>query len=248
MTLEAPFHLQGSGLIRQRHQVNAPMTSRAAYPLVYVNAVIEIDEVGQVVNAGPLDGLTCAPALAYWFKIRAIRPNLRVAVHACFGWRDTRICQLLNSCMAVAAIDPFIAHVMFVAELYRLLAREEGLSIVRGSVELEQHPDADPDKKDRAEDGSLRDEVRASIEDLPHRFPNRQSALETTRSKNEPRIIHTVLTVNLLVWELRGGSNRVSRRPAAPKQTTSCRPALFTIIRSRQCQTANPRIVFASRL
>ena len=191
------------------------MTSRAPDSLIHVNAVIEIDEVRQIVDAGPLDGLTCPPALAYWFKIRAIRPNLRVAVHARFGWRYTRVSQLLNRRVTVAAIDPFVAHVMFVAELYRLLSREEGLSVVRGSVELEQHPDADPDKKDRAEDGSLRDEVRASIEDLPHRFPNRQAALETTRSKKQPRIIHTDLTVVSLLGELRGASNRVSRRPTA---------------------------------
>ena len=74
--------------------------------------------------------------------------------------------------MTVAAIDPVIAGVMLVAELNRLFAREESLSVVRGPVEFEQHPDGDPDEEDRAEDGSLRDEVRASIEDLPHRFPN----------------------------------------------------------------------------
>jgi hypothetical protein len=74
--------------------------------------------------------------------------------------------------VTVTAIDPVIAGVMLVAELNGLFAREESLCVVRGPVEFEQHPDADPDEEDRAEDGSLRDEVRASIEDLPHRFPN----------------------------------------------------------------------------
>ena len=172
MTLEAPLHLQRRRLISQRHQVNSPVTSRAPHALVYVNAVIEINEVGKVVNARPLDGVTCAPALADWFQIRTVCPNLRVAIHTGLRGRDSRIRELLNSGVTVAAIDPVIAGVMLVAELNGLFAREESLSVVRGPVEFEQHPDGNPDEEDRAEDGSLRDEVRASIEDLPHRFSN----------------------------------------------------------------------------
>jgi hypothetical protein len=94
-----------------------------------------------------------------------------VAVHARFGWRDSGKRQFLNCCVTVAAIDSLIADMMLVAELYGLFSWEKRLSVVRGSVELEQHPDADSNKENRAEDGSLRDEVGTSIEDLPHRSP-----------------------------------------------------------------------------
>lgn len=171
MTLEAPLHLKRRCLICQRHQVDSSVTSRASHALVYVNAVIEINEVGQIVNARPLDWVTCAPALADWLQIRTIGPNLRMAIHTRLSRRDSGVSELLNSGVTVAAIDPVIAGVMFVAELNGLFSREESLRIVRGPVEFEQHPDGDPNEEHRSEDGSLRDKVRASIEDLPHRSP-----------------------------------------------------------------------------
>src|SRR5205814_9213184 len=91
MQLEAPLRLKRRRLISQRHQVDSPVTSGASYALVYVNAVIEINEVGQSVNARPLDGVTCAPALPYWFQIRAVGPNLRVAIHTGLRRRNSRI-------------------------------------------------------------------------------------------------------------------------------------------------------------
>ena len=112
------------------------------------------------------------PALADWLQIRTVRPNLRVAIHTRLRRRDSGISELLNSGVTVAAIDSVIAGVMLMAELNGLFAREESLRIVRGPVEFEQHPDGDPNEEHRPEDGSLRDEVRASIEDLPHRFTN----------------------------------------------------------------------------
>lgn len=173
MTLEAPLHLERRRLISQRHQINSPVTGRAPHALVHVNAVIEINEVGQVVNARPFDRFAASPTLAYGFQVRAVRPNLRVAIHTGLGRRDPRKRELLNGRVTVAAIDPLIAGVMLVAELNGLFAREEGLSIVRGPVEFEQHPDGYPNEEHRPEDGSLRNEVCASIEDLPHGFPNR---------------------------------------------------------------------------
>ena len=173
VTLQTPLHLKRSRLICQGHQVESPVTGRAADPLVNVNAMVEINKVGQVVNTCPFERLAVAPALTHRFQVRAVRPNLRVTIHAGFGGRDPRIRKFLNRGVTIAAVDALIADVMFVAELNWLFAGEECLGIVRGPVELEQHPDRDPDKEHRPEDGSLRDEVRTSIEDLAHRFPNR---------------------------------------------------------------------------
>ena len=72
--------------------------------------------------------------------------------------------------MAVAAIDSVIAHVVLVAELNRLLAREESLGVIRRPIEFKEHPYKNGGKEDRAEDRRLGNEVGTSIEDLPHRF------------------------------------------------------------------------------
>src|SRR5262245_7541633 len=136
MTLQTPLHLQRCRLISQRHQIDSPMTGRTSHAFVYVNAVIEIDEVGQVINTLPLDGFACAPALANRLKIRAVGPDLRMAVHTRLGWRDSSKREFLDGSMAVAAIDPVIADMMLVTELDRLLAREESLRVIRRSIEF----------------------------------------------------------------------------------------------------------------
>lgn len=146
------------------------MTGRAADALVHVNAVIEINEVRQIVHSCPLDRLAGAPALANRLEVRAVRPYLRMAIHACLRRRNTCISQLLDSGVTIAAVDAVISDVMFVAELNGLFAREISLSIVRGSVEFEQQPDNDGDEKDRAEDADFRYEVSASMKDLAHRL------------------------------------------------------------------------------
>ena len=170
MTLQTPLHLQRCRLISQRHQIDSPMTGRTSHAFVHVNAVIEIDEVGQVINTLPLDRLACAPALANRFEIRTVSPDLRMAVHTSLGRWDSSKRELLDGSMAVAAIDSVIADVMLVTELDRLLAREEGLGVIRRSIEFKQHPYKDGAEKDRAEDRRFGNEVGASIEDLPHRF------------------------------------------------------------------------------
>ena len=55
--LEAPLHLQRLLLPDERHLVHATVAGRAAHALVHVGAVVEVDEVGQVVDLRPLDGL-----------------------------------------------------------------------------------------------------------------------------------------------------------------------------------------------
>ena len=145
------------------------MTRRAADALVHVNAVIEINEVGQIVHPGPFDRLPRAPTLAHRLEVRTIRPNLRVAIHASLRRRYAGIGKLLDGRVTVAAIYSVIAYVVFVAELNGLLAREKSLSVIGRPVELEQQPDDDRDEEKRAEDTNLGDEVRASMKDLAHR-------------------------------------------------------------------------------
>src|ERR1043165_10300986 len=50
---EAPFHRQRGGLVGQGHLVDAAVAVRAADALAHVNAVVEVDEVGEAVDARP---------------------------------------------------------------------------------------------------------------------------------------------------------------------------------------------------
>src|SRR5262249_16448439 len=54
VAIEAPLHLQRLGLPHQWHPIDRSMTGGAANPFVYVNAVVEVHEVRQIVHASPL--------------------------------------------------------------------------------------------------------------------------------------------------------------------------------------------------
>jgi hypothetical protein len=155
MTLNAPFHVERRYLICERHQVNSSVTRRAADSFIHVNAVIEIDEVGKIVDTRPFDRLARAPALTNRFEVRAIGPDLRVAVHASLRRRNARVSELLDRRVTITAIDSIIADVMLVTELNGLLPRKISLSVVRGSIELEKQPDDYGDEEDRAENADF---------------------------------------------------------------------------------------------
>src|SRR5579885_701337 len=72
MASKTPLHLQRNDLPDQRHLVYPPMASGAADTLVDVNAVIEICEVRDFIDANPMQGLTAAEAFPYRAEIRAV--------------------------------------------------------------------------------------------------------------------------------------------------------------------------------
>ena len=90
MAFKAPLHLKRLDLPGERHQVNAAMTSRATHTFIDMYAVIEINEVGQVVDSRPFYRLARREAFTHGSQIWAVRPELRMAIHACLGRRDTR--------------------------------------------------------------------------------------------------------------------------------------------------------------
>ena len=55
VAVDAPLHIERIYLVHERHRVHPAVARGAADTLVYVNTVVEVDEVGQVVNARPLD-------------------------------------------------------------------------------------------------------------------------------------------------------------------------------------------------
>ena len=125
MTIQTPRHLQRLGLSHEGHLIDMAMASDAADSLVDVNAVVEIDELGQVVNPVPFDRFAGAVTVADRSEHRAANPHLRVAIHAGFCRRDTRERRVLNVRVAIAAIDPQPANMVLVAERNRL--QESGI-------------------------------------------------------------------------------------------------------------------------
>jgi hypothetical protein len=156
------------------------VTGRAADAFVHVNAVIEIDKVGKIVHSCPPDRLARPPAFADRLEIRAVRPDLRMAIHTGLSRRNAGVSQLLDGRVTISAIDAVISDVMFVAELNGLFAREISLSVVRGPVEFKQEPDDYCDEENRAEDANFRDKVGTSMKDLAHRFAKSRLELEKT--------------------------------------------------------------------
>ncbi len=155
VAFEAPLHLQRCDLPRQRHQVDSPVTGRAAHAFVDVNRMVEINEVWQVVHASPLDGLSSSPAFAHRLKVGAVGEDLRVAIHAGLCRRNASEGRSLNRCVAVAAINPVVARVMLMAELNWLLARNEGERVVGRALILCHKPKHERDEEDCAEDAHL---------------------------------------------------------------------------------------------
>src|SRR5579884_4219100 len=90
MAVEAPGHHQRLTPRRERHLVHASVTGLAADPLVDVDAVIEVDEIGHEVDPRPLNRNVRRIAIADWRQHRAVLPDLRVAGHAGMDRRDVR--------------------------------------------------------------------------------------------------------------------------------------------------------------
>lgn len=127
VAIEAPLHIQRFSFPHQGHLIDLTVARLAANTLVDVDAVVEIGEVGQVVDAIPLDGHVVAEAGAHGFEDGCFGPDLRVASHAGFSWGNAGKSTLLDGSMAVATVDAHAGDVVFVAE---------GNGLIDGHIDL----------------------------------------------------------------------------------------------------------------
>lgn len=111
MALETEGHAEGLGVINLVHLVDPAVAFDATDAPVDVDGVVEIDEVGQLVDLDPGNGLAALGALAHQLQTRIILEHLVVAVHAGGTGRDVREPGFLDAGMAVTAIDPELARV-----------------------------------------------------------------------------------------------------------------------------------------
>ncbi len=139
MTRKTPLHLQCRRLVGNRHLIHTTVARRTADAFVYMNAVVEISVVGQVMYPNPLDRFASAKAGAHWFKIGAVSPDLLVAIHARVrgGHASRRRCF-------------YGSHVMFVAKLDRLLSLNPLAGVPGRTVQLNCNPQSGKENKDSA--------------------------------------------------------------------------------------------------
>src|ERR1043166_8008785 len=115
-----------------------------------MDAVVEENEIRQIIDAIPLQGLLCGQALAHRREHWRIGPYLRVAGHAGLGRRDSRERGFLNRGMAIAAIEPEPGDVMLMAERHRLLSRHTFIGGVRRPINsIDQPPKPKEAKKEQ---------------------------------------------------------------------------------------------------
>src|SRR5207302_10550281 len=108
------------GLPGQRRLAEWPVAVGATDTLCYVDAVVEVDVVGQGIDAGPAQRLALGEALPHRRQHLRVGPDLRMTGHAGMGRRDTGVLRYLDRSMAVTAIEAQPTDVVLMAERHRL--------------------------------------------------------------------------------------------------------------------------------
>src|SRR5438128_2709401 len=88
------------------HPVDRSVAVNTAYTAIYMNRMVEIDVIGELVDLHPGNGLARLVTLAHQRQLGVIPQNLIVAIHAGRGGRDVRVPGFLDSVVTIAAIDP----------------------------------------------------------------------------------------------------------------------------------------------
>jgi hypothetical protein len=146
------------------------MASIATDPFVHMNAVVKVDKVGQYIDPIPGYRLPGLKAVTNRRQDRALRPNLRVAVHANLSRGHARKGRGFDCGMAVPAIDTVIADMMLVTEGDWLIDRGSLAVGKRGTYQKQQSCDNAREDKDRAEDADSRKRVSTAVKDLGHLY------------------------------------------------------------------------------
>src|SRR5436190_17606539 len=133
-----------------------------------MDAVVEIDEVGKVVNADPVQRLVVTKTRAHRFEERRVGEEDRMAVHAGFRRRNSGERGRLDRRVAVPAIDAVVIHMMHVAELQRLLDEDLLPRDIARPGDDDRQQDEPADKGKKAENADFGKCVSASTEYLRH--------------------------------------------------------------------------------
>src|SRR5262245_40997721 len=135
-------------LPNQGHAIHLPMARAATHSFVHMNAVVEVSEVGQVVDPRPANRFVGAKAIAHRLEHWAGGPDLRMTVHAGLGRRNTCNSRDFDTCVAITAVNADRRDMVLMAERDWLLARHSGLRHITGTIHCNNHRENAGDDKD----------------------------------------------------------------------------------------------------
>ena len=170
MAVEAPVHVESIDTPSERHLIDAAVTGGAANAFVDVDAMIEVNESRQIVHARPLNRSARAETLSYRLQRGAVGPDLRVAVHADLGGRNTGEGAIFDGCVAISAINAVVPDVVFVTERDWLLSWNSVFTDVGRAVQRRSGREGRDQKDDTAKDRQARNGVGAWMKYLGHRL------------------------------------------------------------------------------
>jgi hypothetical protein len=169
VAVDAPLHVHISRFPGERHLVQTSVASFAAHSLVHVDAVIEIDEVGQIIDAIPAYGLVLAQAGAHRFQHIAVFPNLLMTVHACGCGRHPCKRTHFDGVVAVTAINTDPSNVVCMAKRHGLIDWYPLVRDVWGISDRRPTPSHCRDSENAPEYRQARNRIGRSLEYLGHR-------------------------------------------------------------------------------
>ena len=168
VAVETPLHLERVLLPGERHSIHSAVARLTSDALINVNAVIEINEIRQIVHPGPPDRIPRTEAGPYRLERRTRVPDLRMAIHASLGRRNVGEPRGLDRGVTIPAVDSEAADMVSMAERHRLFARLRGAGFPCGSIDLHKSPRQKSQDEDGAENRDSRKRVRAVMKDLGH--------------------------------------------------------------------------------
>jgi hypothetical protein len=116
MAAQAPAHVKIIHFARERHRFDIPVANPARNAFVNVPAMIEVNEIGNVINTVPDERRVCSIAVAHRLEHLGLVPNNLVTFHTGFRRRDSGERTMHGACMAKTAIDAEDFGVMFMTE------------------------------------------------------------------------------------------------------------------------------------
>ena len=168
MAREAPFHLEAGVLEHEWHFGDLSVAGGAADAFVDVDAVIEVDEIREVVDTCPFHGGLGAPAFADRLKHGCVGPDFRVAGHAGLGGWNAGEAGIFHGRMAIATIKTKAFDMVFMTERDGLIDGDASVGEPGRALDRCANPTERAQEENAAEDARLGERVHAGMKYLGH--------------------------------------------------------------------------------
>src|SRR5579864_2645190 len=170
MATEAPAHLQCGGPPCERHLAHAAVARGAADAFRDVDAVVEVRKFRQRVHASPGNRSARFVTAPHGLQHGTVRPDLRMAGHACLRRGHSRECRGLHRRVAVAAVNAKLPGMMAMAEGNGLRLRKILFRVIGRLSDLVERETEKSHNHGAAVDADARNRVRARMKYLRHKI------------------------------------------------------------------------------